>query len=49
MELCVDSGEQEELMAGRYLWSRLLSTGLGSGRESFFAVVMGLTKFQKVL
>ena len=35
MELCVEIGEQEELMAGRYLWSRLLSTGLGSGRESF--------------
>ena len=42
----MEIGEQEELMAGRYLWSRLLSTGLGSGRESFFVVVMGLTKFQ---
>ena len=42
-------------MAGRYLYqrvrvgcSRLLSTGLGSGRERVFVVGVGMTKFQKV-
>ena len=42
-------------MAGRYLCqrvrlgcSRLLSTGLGSGRERVFVVGVGMTKFQKV-
>ena len=56
---CVLNCEQEEksgLMAGRYLcqrvglgYSRLLSTGLGSGRERVFVVGVGMTKFQKVL
>ena len=31
----MEIGEQEELMAGRYLWSRLLSTGLGVEETAF--------------
>ena len=35
MELRVEIGEQEELMAGRYLWSRLLSRA-GEWKREFF-------------